>query len=173
MATIWTIGHSNRTIGELIGLLAEHGVRSVLDVRAVPRSWRWPQFHGAALAGSLEAAGLGYRHDPRLGGLRETRVDSANTALLEPAFRAYADHMTTREFRHALASLLALAAGLPTAVLCAERDPDGCHRSLLADALLASGARVRHILEPGGWRDHALNPVARVAGSEVAYPGLC
>lgn len=96
--TLHTIGHSTRTARELIELLRAHGVEQVVDVRTIPRSRHNPQFTRLALARSLHAARIGYRHLKALGGLRHARPDSINLGWRNASFRGYADHMQTREF---------------------------------------------------------------------------
>jgi uncharacterized protein (DUF488 family) len=137
-----------------------------------PRSREWanPQFEGPALARALAAAGIGYSHLPRLGGLRRARKDSPNAAWRNASFRGYADHMQTPEFEEGLCELRALAKSGPVAVMCAEAVPWRCHRSLLADALAARGVVVRHIVGIGRITPHRLTPFARVEGRRVTYP---
>ena len=168
---VWTVGHSTRALEDLVAVLHEHGVRLVADVRRVPRSRRHPQFDTAALARALPAAGVAYVHLPGLGGFRRARRDSPNTAWRNPSFRGYADYMQTDEFAGHVATLVALAGATPTAIMCAEAVPWRCHRSLIADALVARGTVVRHILGPGRADPHALNATARVDGTRVTYPG--
>jgi uncharacterized protein (DUF488 family) len=115
---VWTIGHSRRSLAELVALLRAHGVSQVIDVRRYPRSRRHPQFDVAALARDLPVAGIAYAHSPGLGGFRRPRVGSVNTGV-EPAFRGYADYMETEEFAGQLATLLEAAASTPTAIMCA------------------------------------------------------
>jgi len=159
---VFTIGHSTRCLDEFVGLLRENGVRLLVDVRRYPVSRRYPHFTGAALAASLAQAGIEYRHEKDLGGHRDPRPDSPNTALRAAAFRGYADSMATPLFRAALARLTADAAARPTVILCAEADPQRCHRQLVADALVARGGRVVHILAPGHAEAHALHLSARL-----------
>ncbi len=162
MAPLFTVGHSTRSAAELIALLAEQGVAELVDVRRFPGSRRHPQFARDALAASLAEAGIGYRHEADLGGRRQPRPDSPNTAWQNAGFRGYADHMATPPFRQALARLLALARERPTAVLCAEAVPWRCHRNLLADAAVVAGMDVLHLIGPGQSSAHQLNPDARV-----------
>src|SRR6185295_8246212 len=131
---VFTIGHSTRAIEELLELLAEHGVRVLVDVRRYPASRRHPQFSREALAASLARAGIEYVHEPDLGGRRAARPDSQHTAWRVEAFRGYADHMETPEFKAALERLQRRAAETPTAILCAEAVPWRCHRRLISDA---------------------------------------
>jgi uncharacterized protein (DUF488 family) len=168
---IWTIGHSTRTVEALVDLLRAHGIRRLADVRTLPRSRRNPQFNTDALPGPLAEAGISYVHVSRLGGLRRARPDSPNTAWRTPGFRGYADHMQTPEFAAALDGLLAEAAEAPTAVMCAEAVPWRCHRWLLADALVARGEPVAHIVSADAAPPHTLTPPARVDGPRVTYPG--
>ena len=112
-----------------------------------------------------------YAHVPELGGMREPSADSPHTALADGPFRGYADHMASDEFARGLTKLLAPAASQRTAVLCAEADPAHCHRSLLADLLLARGHRVEHIVDAGPARPHALHHHARAEGGTVVYDG--
>jgi uncharacterized protein (DUF488 family) len=169
-AVVWTIGHSTRSLGELILLLHAHHVRRVVDVRRYPRSRRHPQFDAATLARDLPAAGITYTSAPGLGGFRRARPDSPNTGVDE-AFRGYADHMQTDAFEAELGALLRAAATAPTAIMCAEADPHGCHRSFIADALIARGVEVRHVVDPGPAVPHRLRAEARVVGDRVTYPG--
>jgi uncharacterized protein (DUF488 family) len=142
----------------------------LVDVRRFPVSRRHPQFSRDALAAALDAAGIAYRHEPDLGGHREPRPDSPNTGWRNAAFRGYADHMATPAFAEALARLL--AAPPRTAVMCAEGDPARCHRQLIADALVARGIAVQHLLAPGRAETHLLNPRARVGpDGTLSYPG--
>ena len=98
MLEIWTVGHSTRSAGELVALLRGHAIERLVDVRTIPRSRRHPHFNREALPESLGAAGIAYAHMAGLGGLRQPRPDSLNTAWREAAFRGYADHMQTPEF---------------------------------------------------------------------------
>ena len=93
-----TIGHSTRSLEELVALLRAHGVERVADVRRFPRSRRHPHFAGDALARDLPKTGIAYRHLPGLGGFRRPRPDSPNTAWRNASFRGYADYMATDEF---------------------------------------------------------------------------
>lgn len=165
------MGHSTRTLAELVALVRAHGVDRVADVRTIPRSGRHPHFGAEPLAAALAAAGLGYVHLPGLGGLRRERPDSVNRAWRNPSFRAYADHMQTDAFGAELDRLLALARDHRVAIMCAEALWWRCHRSLLADALVARGHAVRHILRLDRAEPHRLHEFAHVVGGQVTYPG--
>jgi len=166
-----TVGHSNRSLQELLALLVAHRVEVVADVRRHPVSRRHPQFEGAGLSHSLAEAGIEYLHVPELGGMRPPRADSPHTALADGPFRGYADHMASDEFARGLARLAALATARRTAAMCAEADPAHCHRSLLADLLLARGHAVAHIVDGGPARPHRLHPHAHADGATLVYDG--
>jgi uncharacterized protein (DUF488 family) len=169
---IFTVGHSTRSLDELVRLLTTHGVGQLADIRTVPRSRRHPQFAIDALSSSLPPAGIAYRHFPGLGGLRKPRPDSRNAAWQHPGFRGYADYMETREFDEALAALIAWSEEASTAIMCAEAVWWRCHRRLVADALVARGVEVRHILSAAEPRRHTLTEFGRIDGGRVTYPGL-
>ncbi|HEY7790237.1 MAG TPA: DUF488 domain-containing protein [Vicinamibacterales bacterium] len=170
--TIFTIGHSTRTLEELVELLEIHGVRQLADIRTVPRSRRHPQFWREALTISLPARGIAYTHLPALGGLRKTRPNSSNTAWQNASFRGYADYMQTPAFEQGLEELLAYASIAPTTVMCAEATWWRCHRRLVADALVARGLDVRHIMSATPAAPHQMTPFACVEAGRVTYPGL-
>jgi uncharacterized protein (DUF488 family) len=167
---LYTIGHSTRPLAEFIGLLKRFGVELVADVRTVPRSRHNPQFNRETLPQELAAAGLGYVHLPRLGGLRHPLKDSPNQGWRNPSFRGFADYLGTPEFEAGLAELLELALERRTALMCAEAVPWRCHRSLIADALAIKGLRVEHLLRPGKAELHRLTPFARVKAGRLIYP---
>jgi uncharacterized protein (DUF488 family) len=109
---------------------------------------------------------------PELGGLRRPRSDSTNTAWQHPGFRGYADYMATHAFAEALEALLDFARAAPTAVMCAEARWWQCHRRLVADAVVARGLDVAHIMGPGAPVPHQITEFARVENGRVTYPGL-
>ena len=91
--TIWTLGHSTRTLEEFLGVLSAQGVQAIADVRRFPGSRRHPHFAREALERSLPDNGLDYAWMPELGGRRRPRPDSPNDAWRNEAFRGYADYM--------------------------------------------------------------------------------
>ena len=169
---VFTIGHSTRPIIEFIDLLTAHGVEHLVDVRTIPQSRHNPQFGRDRLCSSLEHADIRYTHLPGLGGLRRPRKDSMNTGWRNTSFRGYADYMQTPEFEQNLNRSIELAREERVALMCAESVPWRCHRSLIADALLAPGIDVREITSTREARRHALTPWARIEGTKVTYPGL-
>jgi uncharacterized protein (DUF488 family) len=171
---VYTIGHSTRTIEQFVGLLAEHGIELLVDVRRYPGSRRHPHFGSAALAASLAEAGIGYVHAEALGGRRSSDVKleaSPNGAWRVAAFRAYADYMATPEFQAALDRLIDLSRERTATVMCAEAVPWRCHRRLITDALLARGIPVLDVTGPGPASAAVLSPHAVVhADGMVTYP---
>jgi hypothetical protein len=167
---ILTVGHSTRTIEAFIALLAAHKVKQLVDVRTIPRSRHNPQFNSDQLAESLSGAGIRYLHVPELGGLRHARRDSVNTAWRNLSFRGYADYMQTPEFETALEELIRLAQKRRTGIMCAEAVPWRCHRSLIADALVARGVEAQEAISQTGVRPHTLTPWARVEHGRIIYP---
>ena len=167
---VFTIGHGNRDIRAFIAMLGEPGVHTVVDVRRYPASRRHPHFNRDALSMTLREAGIEYRWaGEALGGRRPPRPGSPHRALQSESFHAYADHMDTPSFQSALDELLAAATGAPVAILCAERHPSNCHRSLISDAVMARGMRVIHLLEPGRSCEATLHACARVDGGRPRY----
>jgi uncharacterized protein (DUF488 family) len=170
MKQIWTIGHSTRAIEDFLGALKGNAIQLIADVRLLPGSKRYPQFNKEALADSLGKAGIGYEHFPELGGRRKPRSDSRNTAWRNEAFRGYADHMETDEFKHGVTRLVNLAdtAG-PTAIMCAEAVWWRCHRALISDLLKARGVEVIHIIDATKTEPHPFTSAARVVNGELSY----
>lgn len=172
MATVYSAGHGNRSIEAFIGLLAWAGIQRLVDVRAVPRSKRHPHFGYGPLGAALEAAGIAYDwRGKALGGLRRDTDEGRHPGLKVPAFRAYAEHMESAAFAAAAPALATAAAGERVCMMCAERDPAHCHRSLIADWLVANGHQVIHLLEPGETRNHALHGAALVVDGAIRYAG--
>jgi uncharacterized protein (DUF488 family) len=169
-AVVLTIGHSTRTLETFLQLVQAHNVTRLVDVRSIPRSRHNPQFNQQTLPDALHAAGISYQHIPGLGGLRRPCKDSPNKAWRNSSFRGFADYMQTIEFRENLQALIDLARQDRVAVMCAEAVPWRCHRWLIADALLAHGLRVEHIMDEVHCKNHLLSSWARVKGSDITYP---
>ena len=169
--TLWTIGHSTRPIDEFVSLLKAHGIRQLVDVRAIPRSRHNPQFNTETLSQSLAFAAIHYRHSGTLGGLRKPKKDSINTGWRNESFRGYADYMQTEEFLRALDELMAESRLHHTAIMCAEAVPWRCHRSLIADALVTRDWEVRHIMSETKADPHRLTPFAAVENGLLRYRG--
>ena len=167
--TVWTIGHSTRTIDAFLAVLAAHEIEAVLDVRRFPGSRRLPQFGSAELERSLRAADVGYAWVEALGGRRRPVVDSPNGGWQNEAFRGYADHVATEEFAGGLNQLLTVASGMRSAVMCAELLWWRCHRRIIADVLVSLGHDVRHIRDGSDATPHELAPPARLVDGVLMY----
>jgi uncharacterized protein (DUF488 family) len=154
LATLYTIGHSTRTLEELIEVLRAHRISTLVDIRAFP------------------AADIRYVWMKALGGYRKKILDdSPNIALRNDSFRNYADYMMTAEFAHAMDELVRLAGEAPTAYMCAERVYFHCHRMLVSDWLVAHGHEVQHIDGMGPVRPHKLMAEARIIEGRLIYRG--
>ena len=171
MATLYTIGHSTRTLDDLISALQAHGIKTLVDVRAFPMSRRLPQFNRDSLEQSLPSAGIRYVWMKALGGYRKKiREDSPHIAMRNDSFRNYADYMLTPEFESAINELIALAEQSPTAYMCAERVYFQCHRMLVSDYLTAHGHSVLHIDdEKRAPRLHKLMAEAHLVDGKLLY----
>jgi uncharacterized protein (DUF488 family) len=169
-ASIFTVGHSTRSLDELVALLRGHEVELLADVRTAPGSRRLPHFSRPALAALLPPRGVAYEHLPELGGFRRASGDSPNDGWQNRSFRGYADYMSTPEWEAGLERLIALAAERRLAAMCAEAVPWRCHRSLIADGLVVRGIEVTHLLGPGQAQLHRLTPFAVVDGHHITYP---
>ena len=183
---IYTIGHSTRTLDELVSLLGEHGVTRLGDIRRYPGSRRHPHFSRESLEQTLPSHGIDYIHFEDLGGRRSPAKDSRNAAWENEQFRGYADYMGTREFHAAVDRLVEWRTDNPvcpdasdrqdclsstfTAVMCAEAVPWRCHRNLLSDELVRRNIEVLHIIGSGSVQAHQLSRMARVESDRVTYP---
>jgi uncharacterized protein (DUF488 family) len=172
LALLYTIGHSTRSLDELVETLQAHAIQTLVDIRAFPMSRRLPQFNRESLEKSLPAAGIAYLWMKALGGYRKkTRDDSPHLALRDPSFRNYADYMLTTEFESAIAELIALSETSRTAYMCAERVYFRCHRMLVSDWLVAQGHEVLHIDGTSPPKPHHLTAEARMADGKLIYRG--
>lgn len=167
--TVWTVGHSNRSLGEFLGLLAGNGIEVVADVRRYAGSRKHPQFNPEALGHSLAQEGVTYVPLPELGGRRTPRPDSRNTLWKDESFRGYADYMGTEAFHAGIERLLGMIPQRRTAIMCAEALWWRCHRSLIADYLKADGVCVRHILSARKNEIHPYSPAARLVDGRLSY----
>jgi uncharacterized protein (DUF488 family) len=170
--TLLTVGHGTLAEEAMVDLLRTAGVELLIDIRTYPGSRHNPQHAREALEQWLPEAGIEYRWERRVGGRRKGRPDSRHHGLRHEAFRAYADHMETDEFRGGLDDVLAATAGGPgrTAVMCSETVWWRCHRRLLADAaVLLREATVLHLFHDGRLQPHPVTPEARRDGDDVVY----
>src|SRR5579863_9985999 len=161
--TLYTIGHSTRTLDEFIVVLRAHSIQTLVDIRSLPMSRRLPHFNREELEKTLPEIGIRYVWLKELGGRRKKiRDDSPNIALRNDSFRNYADYMLTEEFQHGVSELIKLAEQSPTAYMCAERVYFRCHRMLVSDWLVAHGHEVLHIDGTGPVKPHKLTAEGRI-----------
>jgi uncharacterized protein (DUF488 family) len=168
--TLFTIGHSTRTLEEFVELLKLYDIGILVDVRTVPRSGHNPQFNKETFPGSLRLYGIKYIHMPEIGGLRHPKRDSVNLAWKNMGFRGYADFMQTTEFTDNLLKIMALGRENCLALMCAEALPWRCHRSLISDALVVRNVKVLHIISKKSTITHELTEFAHVEGNQITYP---
>jgi len=173
LALIYTVGHSTRTLNDLLAALSGHGIATLADVRSFPMSRRLPHFNRESLESELPKRDINYVWLKELGGRRKKiRNDSPNLALRNDSFRNYADYMMTAEFAQGVERLLHLAAKQKTAFMCAERLYFQCHRMLISDYLTAHGHTVLHIDdEKHPLREHKLMSAARLVDGKLVYDG--
>jgi len=172
LARLYTIGHSTRSLEDLLETLQAHDIQTLVDIRAFPMSRRLPQFNRESLEKSLAASGIRYIWMGALGGYRKKiREDSPHIVLRNASFRNYADYMLTPEFEGAMAELIALAESSRTAYMCAERVYFRCHRMLVSDWLVGHGHEVMHIDGTGPAKPHHLTAEARMIDGELIYRG--
>jgi uncharacterized protein (DUF488 family) len=172
VATIYTIGHSTRSLDDLVAALQAHDIKTLIDIRAFPMSRRLPHFNRESLEEALPTSGIAYVWEKRLGGRRKkTRENSPNFALRNDSFRNYADYMLTDDFKAAMKDAILLSEQNPTAIMCAERVYFQCHRMLVSDWLALHGHEVLHIDATGPTRPHKPLPEARRQGDDVIYDG--
>jgi uncharacterized protein (DUF488 family) len=171
---VFTIGHSTRSVAELVVLLRQVNVEMLVDVRSIPRSRAMPQFNTDVLPDELGVDGIAYRHLLALGGRRhhpKGAPPSHNTLWRVMAFRHYADYAETKPFQVGLQELLVLASATRCAIMCAEAVWWRCHRRIIADYLLVRGVSVGHIMGVGQVTPATLTPGAHVEGDgTVLYP---
>ena len=146
MPTLYTVGHSTRSLEELVADLKAHGIETLVDIRAFPMSRRLPHFNRESLESEFSKRGIHYVWMKALGGYRKsTRKDSPHITLRNASFRNYADYTLTPAFEQAMGELLRIAEQSRTAYMCAERVYFHCHRMIVSDWLVAHGHEVLHI----------------------------
>jgi uncharacterized protein (DUF488 family) len=171
---LFSIGHSNQPLDRFLGLLAQHQIEALVDIRRFPGSRKYPHWNQESLAAALHDAGIEYHWIEALGGRRRSKrgapASSPNLGLRNEGFRNYADYMLTKEFRQAVERLLAIAAFKRTAMMCAEAVYWRCHRRLVSDFLLANHVAVQHIFPNGEVQPHRLTDGVKIGQAKVTYP---
>jgi uncharacterized protein (DUF488 family) len=170
---VYTIGHSTRSVAELVAILRAHGVDELVDIRTIRRSRANPQFGEARLRAALARRGVSYRVIAALGGRRGKPKQPprlANDAWQHSAFRNYADYAETPEFRAGLAELMAEAKRQTVAIMCAEAVWWRCHRRIVADHLIAHHVPVLHLMSEHAATVATPTPFAVIRRDRVHYP---
>jgi uncharacterized protein (DUF488 family) len=167
--TIWTIGHSTRTIEDFIAILQSFKIEMIADVRHYPGSRKFPQFNKEELRISLLQSNIDYMHIVELGGRRKPNKESENTAWRHPAFRSYADYMETGSFKEGITMLEDIATEKRTAFMCSEAVWWRCHRSMISDYLKVEGWTVMHIMAIAKAEEHPYTAPAKVVNGTLSY----
>ena len=130
---IFTIGYEGATVAEFLAALQKAGVERVIDIRAVPNSRR-PGFSKTPLRNALAEAGIDYVHLRALGTPADGRA-AARAGRKDELKRIYAGQLELPEAIAETGKMLDLSREKPSALLCYERDPAACHRTLLLEAV--------------------------------------
>ncbi|MEM0164126.1 MAG: DUF488 domain-containing protein [Thermoplasmata archaeon] len=168
--TIFTIGYSTLAINKFLEILKSHEIKQLVDVRTIARSRARPEFNEQELKIFLEKNSIRYVHMTELGGLRKPVNGSINTAWQNASFRGFADYMQTDRFWNAIFELIKIASEQKTVLMCAEGNPYRCHRSLIADALVANGVAVYHISSVKSAKEHKITTFSQIKDGRVTYP---
>ena len=166
---IWTIGHSTRSFEEFVSMLAAFQIECVIDIRRFPGSQRFPQYNKETLGPALSSHGIRYTHMEALGGRRNPRPDSMNTAWRVKAFRGYADYMESDEFKKAMSELEKLSRTMRCAFMCTEAVWWSCHRALVSDWLKVNGWKVMHIMSKEKAQEHPYTKAATITHGILNY----
>lgn len=167
---LYTIGHSDRSMEDLLSLLDRHDIKILIDIRAYPHSSRFPHFSEDVLRAKIIASGIEYHWaGKQLGGMRKPTGAGSHPALGRDSFRGFAEYMQTEDFERAINRLQNLAAKASTAIMCAEKDALSCHRSLISDYLVLKNLAVEHIIDETTTIVHSLNDLARIESAQLIY----
>ena len=172
MGVLHAVGHSTHPIEHFLGLLGQHQIGLLIDVRSYPSSKRWPQFNQEALQEAVERAEITYRWVKGLGGRRRLTGASINDGWEHPAFRAYADYIAGAEGQAALGELIETAKDGHAAVMCSEGLWWQCHRRIISDYMTVRGWEVLHIMPDGKLVAHRLTPFAVDYDGIIEYRGV-
>jgi uncharacterized protein (DUF488 family) len=140
---VYTIGYEGTDIERFIKTLKAVGVKTVVDVRAVAVS-RKKGFSKTALQSRLDEEGIGYTHFVELGDPKPGR-DAARAGQYDAFRKIYSRHLVRAASKAALTSLSGIVSTMPTCLLCFERDPETCHRSLIATKFSQKGVKILHL----------------------------
>jgi uncharacterized protein (DUF488 family) len=170
--TLFTVGHSTRSWEEFVALLKQWKIEDLVDVRTVPRSRAYPWFSKARMEKALPKCGVRYMHSSALGGFRTTSADSVNAGWRNARFRGYADYMQQPSFEAGLKKLNERRKKRRVCVMCSEAVWWRCHRRMIADAEVACGVPVKHVMSPTVAKPHELTGFAVVTKRRGKSPLL-
>ncbi len=169
MTTIYSIGHSNKTLFEFIKILKFYKIELVVDVRSLPGSRKFPRFNKENLLVSLLDEKIEYYHHSGLGGMRKVKKDSKNNLWHNSSFRGYADYMESEEFSKAIDSFMVMVSGKTVVIMCAEALWWRCHRAMISDYLKSKDIEVMHIMAVGVTKPHTYTSPARIIKDQLFY----
>lgn len=173
---LFTVGHSNRTFDELMGIVQAHDVDMIADIRGGSAGSRtFPYFNKANFETESPKCGIEYVHVPSLGGRRGKTPDADPTLNAEwrlDAFRYYADYAYYSDlFKEGIETLITLGKEVNVAFMCSEAVPWRCHRSIVADYLIMTREQsVTHLLSKTQTLVGIPHKHARIFGERVIYP---
>lgn len=173
MEKIISIGHSTYPSNVFGQALVKNGVKTLVDIRSIPKSLHNPQYQHYNMAFWLKKDfGIEYKWLKLLGGYRGkhlSKFESPNGAWEKSSFRNYADYMQTPSFNNGLEELMKM--DNHCAIMCSECVPWRCHRRLVSDALIAHGIKVFDVIPPDNSpRMHLPTKFASICGANVTYP---
>lgn len=172
MPPIYSVGHSNLKINDLIDLLKENDIELLVDIRRYPGSEVYSYYKKDELEEYLENEGIEYSwKGDILGGFRHEifNEDSPNKGWDATGFRTYADYALSDKFQEEIDKLIDISESKNIAVMCAESIYWKCYRRILCDWLLAKGKDVIH-LRKGQTKKHEISDRAVVKEEKVTYP---
>ena len=167
---IYTIGHSKRTLNEIISILRYFKIKRIIDVRGYPYVSFNPEFNKQYLVTALSRRRIDYVYLEGLSGLRsglEYKIQSQ--CIKDESFRSFVAYMETDDFKQALDELIRLGEEKLSAIMCVELLYWECHRSLIADALKVLGHKVLHILDTKHVYEHEFTKCARLHNGKLVY----
>lgn len=172
--TIYTIGHSNRSIDEFVELLKINKIEVLCDIRSFPSSKKWAQFNQDALRKTLASNSIDYVWlGDKLGGFRKKAEGAElHIAISSEGFRAYVAHLLSPSGQAGIEELIKIASKKLTACMCAEKLPFKCHRWFLSDFLILKGFKVVHVIDAKSTSEHKLSPLIEMQAEKPIYKKL-
>ncbi|MEM3437548.1 MAG: DUF488 domain-containing protein [Nitrososphaerales archaeon] len=154
---IYTLGHSIRSLEELIMLLKKYGIETLIDVRRFPVSKKYPHFNKDFLIDKLSKLSINYIWLEKLGGFRKGR---------------YKNYLKSEDFKKGIAEVLDIAKKRRVAIICAEAFWFKCHRRYISNELVNLGCKVIHIIDGERVYEHKINRLVRIFKNILFNIGL-